>query len=298
PSTCGPPARAWRWASINAWGSISKRRRRSSATLAVGTARSIEFPVPSRIPQHSSGAAVCASWISQAIKGLETRRAIPMYCNMGGGIIEGVLEGTGRLDKALADASGLSRERIKALIGEGRVWIAGKPATQASAKAPDGTTFRIDVPEAAPAEAAAQDIPLVVVFEDEDLIVVDKPAGMVVHPRPANQMEPWAMRCCTLAAGSCPASAALPVPGSSIGSIRIPRDCLSSPRAMLRMRGWRASSPPTTWSEPISPFATDILSRLPERCRGGSAARTRTARKWRFFQRIPRVESTPLPTIR
>src|SRR5690606_7970623 len=108
------------------------------------------------------------------------------YCNMGGSIIEGVLEGTARLDKALADASGLSRERIKALIGEGRVWISGKPATHASAKAPEGTTFRIDVPEAAPAEAAAQDIPLVVVFEDKDLIVVDKPAGMVVHPAAGN----------------------------------------------------------------------------------------------------------------
>lgn len=109
-----------------------------------------------------------------------------MYCNMGGSIIEGVLEGTARLDKALADASGLSRERIKALIGGGRVWISGKPATHASAKAPEGTTFRIDVPEAAPAEAAAQDIPLVVVFEDKDLIVVDKPAGMVVHPAAGN----------------------------------------------------------------------------------------------------------------
>src|SRR5690606_8984587 len=111
---------------------------------------------------------------------------IPMYCNMGGSIIEGVLEGTARLAKALADASGLSRERIKALIGGGRVWISRKPATHASAKAPEGTTFRIDVPEAAPAEAAAQDIPLVVVFEDKDLIVVDKPAGMVVHPAPGN----------------------------------------------------------------------------------------------------------------
>src|SRR5690606_32467783 len=115
-----------------------------------------------------------------------TRRAIPMYCNMGGGIIEAVLEGTGRLDKALADTSGLSHERIKALIGEGRGRRAGKPATQASARAPEGTTLRIDVPEPAPAEAAAQDIPLVVVFEDEDLIVVDKPAGMVVHPAAGN----------------------------------------------------------------------------------------------------------------
>lgn len=102
-------------------------------------------------------------------------------------IIEGTLSGDGtRLDKALAEASGLSRERIKALIGEGRVTLGGKPASQASTKAAPGTAFAIAVPEAAPAEAAAQDIPLVVVFEDEHLIVVDKPAGLVVHPAAGN----------------------------------------------------------------------------------------------------------------
>ena len=103
-----------------------------------------------------------------------------------GEVIEGVLSGCERLDKALAQASGLSRERVKALIAEGRVLLAGKPAAQASAKAADGARFRIDVPPAAPAAAAAQAIPLVVVFEDEHLIVVDKPAGMVVHPAAGN----------------------------------------------------------------------------------------------------------------
>ena len=106
---------------------------------------------------------------------------------MGGGeIIDGVLEGGQRLDKALADASGLSRERIKALMAGGRVSLDGHPAEQASAKASAGARFRIQVPAAAPATASAQDIPLVVVFEDEHLIVVDKPAGMVVHPAAGN----------------------------------------------------------------------------------------------------------------
>ena len=91
-----------------------------------------------------------------------------------------------RLDKALADASGLSRERIKALLGEGRIALAGKPVAQASLKPGQGTPFRISVPAAVPAEAAAQDIPLVVVFEDAHLIVVDKPAGLVVHPAAGN----------------------------------------------------------------------------------------------------------------
>lgn len=103
-----------------------------------------------------------------------------------GEIIAGVLSGGERLDKALAAASGLSRERIKALIAEGRVWLDGKVVAQSSAKAAEGARFRIEVPAAAPAEAAAQDIPLVIVYEDEHLVVVDKPAGMVVHPAAGN----------------------------------------------------------------------------------------------------------------
>jgi len=101
-------------------------------------------------------------------------------------IISGTLPGGERLDKALSLASGLSRERIKALMGEGRVMLDGKATSQASLKPAAGTSFAIDVPEAAPDEAVAQDIPLNIVFEDEHLIVVDKPAGLVVHPAAGN----------------------------------------------------------------------------------------------------------------
>ncbi|MCJ2183235.1 RluA family pseudouridine synthase [Novosphingobium sp. 1949] len=102
-------------------------------------------------------------------------------------ILEGVIAPPGgRLDKALAEASGLSRERVKALLSEGRVTLAGKAAAQGSLKVAPGTPYAIDVPEAAPAAAAAQDIPLVVVHEDADLIVIDKPAGLVVHPAAGN----------------------------------------------------------------------------------------------------------------
>jgi len=107
--------------------------------------------------------------------------------NGGNSIISGVIAEDGqRLDKALAEASGLSRERIKALLGEGRVLLDGKPAGQASAKPAAGTPFEIRVPEAIPAEAQAQDIPLAIVYEDEHLVVVDKPAGLVVHPAAGN----------------------------------------------------------------------------------------------------------------
>ncbi|WP_338445434.1 RluA family pseudouridine synthase [Pelagerythrobacter marensis] len=104
-----------------------------------------------------------------------------------GGSIAGTLEGGERLDRALAKASGLSRERVKTLIGEGRVTVAGVAAHSASARAAQGAAFAIDVPPAAPLAAEAQDIPLDIVFEDDDLVVVDKPAGMVVHPAAGNR---------------------------------------------------------------------------------------------------------------
>ncbi|MDA7787883.1 RluA family pseudouridine synthase [Sphingomonadaceae bacterium] len=86
----------------------------------------------------------------------------------------------------LAEASGLSRERVKALISEGKVQIAGKPAKSGSTKIAAGAAFSIEQPPAAQAAAQPQDIPLNVVFEDEHLIVINKPAGMVVHPAAGN----------------------------------------------------------------------------------------------------------------
>ncbi len=101
-------------------------------------------------------------------------------------IISGTLRGGERLDKALAEASWLSRERIKALLSEGRVTLGGAPAAQGSSKPLAAAAFTIAVPEAAPAAAAAQDIALTVVFEDTHLIVIDKLAGLVVHPAAGN----------------------------------------------------------------------------------------------------------------
>jgi len=97
-----------------------------------------------------------------------------------------IADGGQRLDKALADASGLSRERIKALIGEGAVLLDGRVVAQVSMKAQAGATWAIRVPPAIAATAQAQDIPLDVVYEDHALIVIDKPAGLVVHPAVGN----------------------------------------------------------------------------------------------------------------
>ncbi len=88
-----------------------------------------------------------------------------------------------RLDRHLADAiDGLSRSRIQALIAKGLVAVDGAPATDASARVRAGQTFKVHVPAAVPARPRAQAIPLDVVYEDDELIVVDKAAGLVVHP--------------------------------------------------------------------------------------------------------------------
>ena len=93
-----------------------------------------------------------------------------------------------RLDKALteaADRPGLSRSRIRALIEEGAVVGAdGTAARDPSAKVKGGEVFAIAAPPPLPAVPQPEDIPLTVVFEDAHLIVIDKPAGMVVHPAP------------------------------------------------------------------------------------------------------------------
>lgn len=109
--------------------------------------------------------------------------------NRGVSIIEAVIgeEQAGlRLDKALAHLlPDLSRERLKALILEGHVTIGGRSLSP-SLKVAVGQAFDIMLPEPVAAEAVAQDIPLSVVYEDADLIVVDKPAGLVVHPAVGN----------------------------------------------------------------------------------------------------------------
>ncbi|MEM7703609.1 MAG: RluA family pseudouridine synthase [Pseudomonadota bacterium] len=100
--------------------------------------------------------------------------------------ITGTIPAPARLDKALAEATDLSRARVQALIAQGQVHVDGTPATSPSSKVAEGALFRITLPPAVEAEAAPQDIHLTIAFEDEHLLVVDKAAGMVVHPAAGN----------------------------------------------------------------------------------------------------------------
>jgi 23S rRNA pseudouridine1911/1915/1917 synthase len=92
----------------------------------------------------------------------------------------------GRIDRFVADATGLSRSHVQRLITDGRLTVEGVPV-RANTVVPAGTEVRLDVPEPTPLDLApSTDINLSIVYEDDDLLIVDKPAGLVVHPSPGH----------------------------------------------------------------------------------------------------------------
>jgi 23S rRNA pseudouridine1911/1915/1917 synthase len=92
-------------------------------------------------------------------------------------------EGSIRLDRVLAvRLAELSRSRLKALILAGSVTVGSAPIRDPAYHVTAGDTITIDVPQAVAAEPAGEDIALDIVYEDDDIIVIDKPKGLVVHP--------------------------------------------------------------------------------------------------------------------
>ena len=93
-----------------------------------------------------------------------------------------------RLDRFLADAIGtLSRSRVKSLIEQGQARRDGEVLKEPSDPVRPGATYQLDLPPPAPATPQPEAIPFPILHEDSDLIVLDKPAGLVVHPAPGNQ---------------------------------------------------------------------------------------------------------------
>jgi 23S rRNA pseudouridine1911/1915/1917 synthase len=86
-----------------------------------------------------------------------------------------------RLDRFLASTLALSRSQLQRLIKDGCVLVAGRPG-KSNQPVKTGQEIAIDVPELIEAAPTPEDLPLPIVYQDKDLIVVDKPAGMVVHP--------------------------------------------------------------------------------------------------------------------
>jgi 23S rRNA pseudouridine1911/1915/1917 synthase len=88
-----------------------------------------------------------------------------------------------RLDKFLVGLlQEFSRSRIQALIADGFVDVNGRPAKKTGQTLENGSNVTVRIPPPAPTDLIAEDIPLDIIFENEDLVVVNKPAGMVVHP--------------------------------------------------------------------------------------------------------------------
>jgi len=93
-----------------------------------------------------------------------------------------------RLDRALADAiPSLSRERLKVLTKAGALSREGKAVRDPATKVKGDERFILAVPDPVPAHNEPQEIPLPIVYEDEHLLVIDKPAGLVVHPAAGNR---------------------------------------------------------------------------------------------------------------
>jgi 23S rRNA pseudouridine1911/1915/1917 synthase len=92
-------------------------------------------------------------------------------------------EGSARVDRVLAaHLADLSRSRLKTLILAGSVTLGAAPIRDPAYHVAPGDTITIDVPEAAAAEPKGENIALDIVFEDDNIIVINKPAGLVVHP--------------------------------------------------------------------------------------------------------------------
>ena len=155
-----------------------------------------------------------------------------------------------RLDKALAEAAeGLSRARIQALIAEGAVSFGDQILTGGSAKAAAGE-YVILVPPVISATPLPEAIPLTVLFEDADLIVVDKPAGMAAHPAPGSETGTLVNALLAHCGDSLSGIGGVARPGIVH---RLDKDTSGVMVAAKRMRDCRPCSPPTTSSAPTSP---------------------------------------------
>jgi len=91
-----------------------------------------------------------------------------------------------RLDKWLAHVTELSRSRVQALMSDKAVYANNRPVSSASTKVQAQTVYSVKIPAPVPATPLAENIPLDIVYEDKDLLVVNKSPGMTVHPAPGS----------------------------------------------------------------------------------------------------------------
>ena len=101
--------------------------------------------------------------------------------------VPGTDKGT-RIDKWLAMVTGeITRSRLRSLLESGEVSVDNNTVCDPAYRVKSGQVVKLCIPEASPASPIPQKIPLNIIFEDADIIVIDKPPGMVVHPAPGNR---------------------------------------------------------------------------------------------------------------
>ena len=95
-----------------------------------------------------------------------------------------------RIDKFVSDSDEtLSRSRVQKLIEEGRLFVNGKPVKACSYKVNAGDRILLEIPETAETRIDASNIPLDIIHEDNDILIINKPKGMVVHPAPGHYSD-------------------------------------------------------------------------------------------------------------
>ena len=105
-------------------------------------------------------------------------------------LVDEDLEGE-RLDVFVAERmETLSRSQIKRLIEDGQVWVDGK-VRKSSYRVKTGEVVAVEVPQDAPVRLQPENIPLEIIFQDSDVVVFNKPKGLVVHPPMATGSTPW-----------------------------------------------------------------------------------------------------------
>ena len=96
-----------------------------------------------------------------------------------------VVEVAGRLDRAVVQAMPeLSRSQVRRLVEDGSVTVGGKTSTKPAQMVQPGTELLVTEPTVPNLDWQAQDVPLDIIFEDEETLILNKPAGIIVHPRP------------------------------------------------------------------------------------------------------------------
>ena len=203
-----------------------------------------------------------------------------------------------RIDRFLSgEDTGLSRSALQALVADGHVLCNGRLVAK-SLKLKAGDTIVLEIPDAKPIEAVPQDIPLEIVYEDEHLLVVNKPKGMVVHPAPGNPDGTLVNALLWHCKGSLSGIGGEIRPGIVHRIDRTPAACWWWQRTMQPTSAFPSRWRCTVWSARIAPSCTAALHKMRALWKAIWAAARPTAKRWRSTRPVSRTPNMPIPAIR